>query len=160
MIIRAADLDPEGLELNLPLIIEPLSSDADEPIPVDDLFLSGRVYPRRGGIVLKGRLTGRLEIPCSRCLRVCGMSLDRPLDLLYASEPPEGKEIQVSEDDLDASFLDAGGTLDLRQVAAEQIYLELPMKPLCSPTCLGLCVRCRGDLNSGACSCKDVRSIS
>jgi len=33
--------------------------------------------------------------------------------------------------------------------------LALPFKPLCSPTCQGLCPKCGTDLNHGPCRCGD-----
>jgi uncharacterized protein len=35
----------------------------------------------------------------------------------------------------------------------EQIYLELPMKPVCREACRGLCPTCGADLNAGSCAC-------
>jgi uncharacterized protein len=35
----------------------------------------------------------------------------------------------------------------------EQFVLALPMKPLCSATCKGLCVHCGANLNQGPCAC-------
>jgi uncharacterized protein len=36
----------------------------------------------------------------------------------------------------------------------EQFYLALPMKPLCSEACHGLCPVCGTNLNRGTCDCK------
>jgi uncharacterized protein len=36
----------------------------------------------------------------------------------------------------------------------EQFYLALPMKPLCSEGCKGLCAMCGTNLNKGSCDCK------
>ena len=36
----------------------------------------------------------------------------------------------------------------------EQFLLALPMKPLCSEGCKGLCTICGTNLNRGACDCK------
>ena len=35
----------------------------------------------------------------------------------------------------------------------EQIFLTVPMKPLCREDCQGRCPRCGADLNAGACGC-------
>jgi DUF177 domain-containing protein len=160
VIIRAADLDPEGLVLDLPLELDPLRSEADEAIRVDALVVSGRVMPVRGGLSFRGRLICKVEVPCARCLVPYAMDLDRPFDLRYTFAHPSGKELQIPDEDLDCAFLEEGGILDLRQVAAEQIYLELPMKPLCRPSCRGLCAHCGADLNKGACLCEDHSLIS
>lgn len=160
MIIRAADLEQEGLEVDLPLVLDPLRSDADEAMPVHDAALTGRVLPGRGGLVLRGRLTCRVEVPCARCLALYTVDVDRRLELHYAASHPAGREIQIANEDLDCAFLEEGGVLDLAQVAAEQIYLELPMKPLCSASCRGLCSRCGENLNRGDCRCREPHSTS
>ena len=38
----------------------------------------------------------------------------------------------------------------------EQFVLTLPMKPLCSDDCKGLCPVCGTNLNRGTCDCKPV----
>ena len=157
MIIRAEDLVPEGVQIALPLEIEPLRFDADEAIRVEGLVITGRVAPCRGGLSFRGRLTGRAELACARCLRSFTMDLDRSFDVTYSLKAPSVKDYQIPDEDLDCAFLEEGGVLDLRQVATEQIYLELPMKPLCSPGCRGLCARCGGDLNTGTCRCEEIR---
>jgi uncharacterized protein len=52
----------------------------------------------------------------------------------------------------------SGEELNLLDLLTEQIELNLPMKPLCSDLCKGICLRCGADLNAGNCSCtvKDI----
>ena len=46
-----------------------------------------------------------------------------------------------------------GDELDTADLLLGQIALELPMQPLCTPECRGLCPRCGADLNLGDCGC-------
>lgn len=48
-----------------------------------------------------------------------------------------------------------GDYLDLTECLAEQALLSLPITFLCNPDCLGLCVECGKNLNSGKCQCLD-----
>ena len=153
MIIRLRDLAPEGLHVEAPLQIGPLRSDADEAIRVEEAFLRGDVRRTSRGLEIRGRLTCRALVPCARCLVPFPMAVDRTLDLRYATVPPRGKDIEIPEEDMDVDFLESEDELDLLAVATEQVYLELPMKPLCRPDCRGLCVACGGDLNRGDCRC-------
>jgi uncharacterized protein len=155
VIIRVADLEPEGVRLAMPLTLGPLTSDADEVIRVENAFLSGEVRRSSRGVVIQGRLTCEAEIPCARCLAGFRVGVDRTFTLRYAFAAPKGKDIEIAEEDLDVDFLEADGVLDLAQLASEQIYLELPMKPVCRPSCRGLCAVCGRDLNEGACGCGD-----
>ena len=40
-----------------------------------------------------------------------------------------------------------------RPLCLEQISLEVPIKPLCSKDCKGLCPKCGTDLNESKCDC-------
>jgi len=153
VIIRVADLEPEGLQIDVPLALGPLRSDADEIIRVEDAHLRGDARRSSRWLEVRGRLTCKAEVPCARCLAGFQVPVDRTFTLRYAFATPGGKDIEIAEEELDVDFLEADGELDLRLVASEQIYLELPMKPVCRPSCRGLCPVCGQDLNLGACDC-------
>ncbi|HXI03723.1 MAG TPA: DUF177 domain-containing protein [Candidatus Saccharimonadales bacterium] len=153
MIIRVADLEPEGRHVEAPLRIGPLRSDANEPICIEDAFLRGDVRRTSRGAEVLGHLICRAVVPCARCLELFPVDVDRAFHVRYAFAAPMGKDIEIPEEDLDVDFLEADGLLDLAAVASEQIYLELPMKPVCRPACRGLCPRCGENLNRGGCAC-------
>jgi uncharacterized protein len=58
----------------------------------------------------------------------------------------------VNEDDLTTAFY-SDDQIDLGELIAEQLQLAMPMKPLCSEGCKGLCAQCGTNLNAGACNC-------
>ena len=66
----------------------------------------------------------------------------------------EGGETELHREDLDLEIL-RGGDIDLGEVAAEQVFLNLPTHPLCSTDCRGLCPVCGGNRNRVACACSD-----
>jgi uncharacterized protein len=49
-----------------------------------------------------------------------------------------------------------GHRADLRAVAAEQIQLALPLKPLCREGCAGLCPTCGANRNRIECGCRST----
>ena len=106
----------------------------------------------------KVRLTGTLrtvlELECGRCLEGYTLPVDATFDLLYlpAAEAPSQGEREVEEDDLDTAFY-RDGIIDLAGLVREQLYLALPMKPLCRDDCRGLCPVCGTNLNTSSCSC-------
>jgi len=103
---------------------------------------------------LVGRVRTRLELPCSRCLEPFNVEVDAPFDLRYqphAANTGEG-EREIEEDDLDTAFYE-NDEIDLAQLMQEQFYLALPMKPLCSDDCKGLCPNCGTNLNRNTCDC-------
>jgi uncharacterized protein len=64
----------------------------------------------------------------------------------------DGRE--MAEDDPSLVLYDQP-QIDLAQVAREQCYLAVPMKPLCRPDCQGLCPHCGTNRNTGTCTCEN-----
>jgi uncharacterized protein len=160
VIIRAVDLDPEGLDIDSPLALGSLTSEADEVIRVEDVVVKGHVVPRRSGMSFRGTISGKVVVPCARCLAPFELEVARDFDLNYSTRPPDARETHIAEEDLNEAFLGEEEGIDLEQVAAEQIYLDLPMKPLCRPDCRGLCPGCAADLNGDLCRCPSSDSVS
>ena len=103
---------------------------------------------------LVGDLQTTLELPCSRCLEPYELPIDSSFDLRYLPMSENaGAEREVEEDDLSAAFY-KDDQIDLQQLMDEQFYLALPMKPLHSPDCKGLCPHCGTNLNVQACDCQ------
>ena len=134
---RTADLRDtiEGLETELAAVPD------DAPI-AGELLLESVVE----GILASGRLTGRMALRCARCLK----DFERPFSVgvseLFAIVPaPDSDEYPI----------DPEGELDPEQMVRDSVGPELPFSPLCKPDCLGLCVRCGGDLNLGECVCPE-----
>ncbi len=103
---------------------------------------------------LVGRVSGRLELTCSRCLEPYRLEVDAPFDLMYSPDQENvgDGEIEVADDDLSTAFY-RDQTIDLGGLMREQFLLALPMKPLCSDACRGLCPACGTNWNTGSCSC-------
>jgi uncharacterized protein len=103
---------------------------------------------------LDGRVQTMLELSCGRCLEPFLWPIDAAFDLNYhpqSDNTGEG-EVEVGPEDLSAAFYE-NDEIDLGQLMREQFYLSLPMKPLCTPECKGLCAVCGTNLNRGACTC-------
>ena len=103
---------------------------------------------------LSGRATTRLEVDCSRCIEPFEVPVDAVFDLRYApqSENAGDGEMEVADDDLTTAYY-REGTVDLIDLLREQFVLALPMKPLCSDACRGLCPECGTNLNRTQCDC-------
>jgi uncharacterized protein len=103
---------------------------------------------------LVGHLTAEIEQVCSRCLETFTQPVAADFDLRYVprTENAGEGEREVEEDDLTTAFYE-DEQIDLGQLILEQIHLALPMKPLCSGSCKGLCVQCGTNLNTGSCDC-------
>jgi uncharacterized protein len=103
---------------------------------------------------LAGRVETTLELGCSRCLDPFTWPVDAAFDLRYQphAENTGQPEQEVEEDDMTTAFYD-NDEIDLGQLMLEQVYLTLPMKPLCVPDCRGLCPVCGTNRNRNSCTC-------
>jgi uncharacterized protein len=102
-----------------------------------------------------GTVTARLRLECGRCLEPFEIPVHAPFDLRYAPAPSAaaGDEREVGDDDLTTAFY-RDHAIDLEELMREQFQLALPMKPLCSESCRGLCPTCGGNLNTNPCTCE------
>ena len=93
-------------------------------------------------------ITSTLSAECRRCVKPFEIDVATTLDLFFSF----GNE-SSDQDDADTRSYD-GETLDISEDARQALLLEIPMWPLCSETCEGLCPQCGTELNAGACSCE------
>lgn len=102
-----------------------------------------------------GRVTATAAFTCSRCLIDYETQLVSNFTVFFrkdVSDPADEDEIELGEQDLiSASY--SGNEIDLTHEIEEQVAMEIPLKPLCSDSCKGLCQRCGTDLNRSQCSC-------
>lgn len=126
----------------------------DEPIRCD-LHLK----PIDALIHVDGRLSTVVEADCSRCLTPfrmplntrCRFTYTKPPDLESGDEPLAEQELTPEEAGL---IPYKGDEIDLTGALQEEIIMALPMRPLCSEDCKGLCAQCGADLNQGDCGCR------
>ncbi len=108
-----------------------------------------------GHIRVDGAVSVEVAHSCSRCLSEFSRDISSRFKAYYtrsASQKSED-EVELSEEDL-ISVTYQGDEIDFSDEIAEQILLELPIKPLCSDDCSGLCSTCGADLNLNQCSCE------
>ena len=103
---------------------------------------------------VSGRARTEFEVECSRCLEPFRVPSDAAFDLRYVSQSENAGEgeREVGEGDLATAFY-RDGMLDLVELLREQFVLALPMKPLCTEECRGLCAECGTNLNKTQCGC-------
>ncbi len=131
------------------------AADEDEFTVVSEVSLSFDIEKDQTRYRLKGSLQAVLELPCSRCLEPMSWPVDTAFDVHYVSAllSVAGAESELGDEDLGTAFYE-GDALDLGQLAREQFYLALPMKPLCRVDCQGLCADCGVNRNTAICQCQ------
>ena len=102
-----------------------------------------------------GHVRTTLELECSRCLEPFAVPVDATFELRYVphAENTGDGEREIQEDDLTTAYY-REGLLDVIELLREQFQLALPMKPLCSEACRGMCPQCGTNLNRTECACR------
>jgi uncharacterized protein len=95
------------------------------------------------GLLLTGECSALTVVECVRCLKSFSHPLKWTMSEVYAFS-----EKSTSESGL---TLPEDFQIDLAPLIREYALLEIPMKPVCRPGCLGLCPVCGQDLNVRDC---------
>ncbi len=112
------------------------------------------VLPQADGVLLRGRFTAEVVQPCNRCAEDARLSLDENFDA-FEPYPAESQDGDERPDDLVLYELPRNKGLEINPAALvwQEFVLALPVKPLCSEGCKGLCPRCGADRNTETCNC-------
>ena len=136
---------------------------APEAMPREDdyrllapVVLEASATRARARVGIAGQAATTLELVCSRCLEGFPVPVTAAFDLAYLpsdAAPAGGGEVEVADEDINTAYYQHG-QIDLAELIHEQLYLVLPMKPLCKDDCRGLCPVCGANRNVTACACE------
>lgn len=92
-------------------------------------------------------------LDCSRCLEPFGVSLSGDVEFSIQEAPP-GSKISPDEVPDDEIIVDTGASeIDISDAIRESLVLEIPLKPLCTAECRGICPQCGCNRNEHDCDC-------
>jgi uncharacterized protein len=164
MEFKVSELEREPVEFDLELAPGAIDF-GEEAEQAGPLATSGRVeviHEHRGpkeivaDIRLKGRYSGKFQVPCARCVEPVEIPLEADFDLIFR---PVGVDSDAGERSISAPETEIGyyqkDSLALEDVLREQVLLSLPVRTLCKPDCKGLCPRCGANRNSQPCNCEE-----
>ena len=155
MFIDLNNIEPEGVTFDETLDLGSLHASATDPVRVIDCSLRGCALPGERGVELQARLEARLSLSCGRCLEPYQARIGVEFQLILvrrATEDLGPEETEMPAEDV-GLFQAEDGRVDLATVVTEQIYLGLPLKPVCRPDCQGLCATCGVNRNHLECDC-------
>jgi uncharacterized protein len=147
MKVLLSEIPEEGLYLELQETIE-------YDVILSPIRAQIRIEKVGTEVIIKGKLIVNVKLQCSRCLKDFLSDLYIPIDVVYHPvEELKGEDThEIKGEELDMDFY-SGEEMDLLALLKEQIVLNLPMKPLCSDSCKGICIKCGADLNVEKCTC-------
>src|SRR5215510_9430221 len=149
MVIKVSEIPEEGLRLEgVSAFPEPFQ---DRAWRLEDVLLA---VEKNGDVVfVHGRVHSRVPQLCSRCLEPYEAQVDASVETRLVPAPAaRGEERELGRDDLETDVYDHD-QIDLNALLETETTLGLPMKPLCSEGCRGLCPTCGASRNAAPCGC-------
>jgi len=114
---------------------------------------TARLLRTQNGVVARAQFATSVELECSRCLEPLEreITVDVEEEFRPSVHIVTGAPFDAPEDD--SLRIDERHVLDLTEAARQYIETTLPLQPLCSPTCRGLCPGCGMNRNQDSCTC-------
>ena len=110
-------------------------------------------------LLVQGDLTAIVGLECSRCLEEFPLPVEASLEeqFMPTIDVDTGAPIRRAElEEDDVLFeVDPNHLMDLTESVRQAILVSLPMKPLHSEDCKGICLVCGANLNEGDCGHTD-----
>ncbi|MDF2593750.1 MAG: hypothetical protein K0R69_91 [Clostridia bacterium] len=111
--------------------------------------IEGTVTRKGTRYLVKGSISSIVVLICDRCITEFEYPIHTEFYKQFTSATDEADEdediIQVTQ-----------SSIDLSDVAAEALFLAIPMKCLCREECKGICNVCGQNLNEHICNCQDA----
>ena len=143
---RAGEMKIYELDIQTPekVGVELISVPVGEIIEVD-----ARLESVTEGILLTAQIFAVAKGECTRCLDPIAVDIERKIQELYyyaqkAERPKKKKPVEEDDLDVEEELMMEGDIMDLEGPIRDAIVLALPINPLCSDQCQGLCQQCGG----------------
>ncbi len=115
------------------------------------VFFDGWAESTPGGVTVAGRVAAPYVGVCRRCLGEAPGQLSVEVRELFL-DPRQRPEAFTEEGE--EPYPVGPEELDVQPLVRDACILELPLAPLCSESCAGLCPTCGANLNEATCSCE------
>ncbi|MDA0769699.1 MAG: DUF177 domain-containing protein [Chloroflexi bacterium] len=128
----------------------------------DDSFrVVGEIHMLRTekGIWVKAKLSTDMACSCSRCLVEFDQAIEFDIqeEFLPRFDIDTGARLSSPTEYDEDFYISQNHILDLKDAAGQYVYMNTPMKPVCSEQCKGLCLNCGVNRNEQACTCQENR---
>ncbi|MDO4711223.1 MAG: DUF177 domain-containing protein [Peptostreptococcaceae bacterium] len=143
-------LNGERLTLNVDIRFDPDELDDEHGIRyLSPLDIKGIIRNTGSFLELKAKIATDISVDCARCLAEVELPIDLDVEAILMTED------QRSWDDEYDSFVIEKEEIDMASLASSEILQFIPLQPLCSEGCHGLCSGCGADLNEEECTCEE-----
>lgn len=118
-----------------------------------EVRLDGSVESVIGGVIVAGTVRAGWVGTCRRCLEEASGELAVEVRELFRDAAAVASEGDASAEE---SYVVGGDELDVEPLVHDACILELPLAPVCSESCRGICPHCGANLNTGECTCAET----
>ncbi|MHB1987154.1 MAG: YceD family protein [Acidimicrobiales bacterium] len=120
-----------------------------------EVHFVGWVESTPGGVTVAGRVTAPWSGMCRRCLETARGTIEADVRELCI----DPRDTSIGEPDVtrsdDEMYRLGADELDIEPIVRDACILDLPLAPLCSESCGGLCPSCGANRNKEMCSCAE-----
>ena len=155
MRIHIDKIPPEGLKIRCKFEPEDIDTQDIDGSIQKSVHFQGEIQRLNNDFIINGIIEGSWSVQCARCLDLFDLnaSSNFRIHLKHRVLSEDNSEFEGFENEhLDESTF-SGDIINLSDIIREQMILQLPIKPLCSEDCKGLCPICGINLNHGDCDC-------
>ncbi len=108
-------------------------------------------------VTIDGALDVSASLACGRCLEEFDieLSVTMSIKLVPGTELPDSPEMELRGEDLDIYYYE-GDEINIDPFIYEEVILNMPVRPLCSEACKGICPQCGKNKNTEQCDCPEA----
>lgn len=120
----------------------------------DNIFIDAKITTEGPVLFVDGSIKTTINLICSRC----GVDYLYDIDVYFhcheepLNQASKEDSIFILKKDLDIDHYE-GNEIEINDIFREQLFLAVPMHPLCKEDCRGLCPVCGKNLNTDKCDC-------
>ncbi len=107
-------------------------------------------------VAIDGPVNVAARVACCRCLEEFDieLSLAMSIKLIPGTGFADSPEMELHGEDLDVYYYE-GDEIDIDPFVYEEVMLNMPVRPLCSEACKGICPQCGKNRNIETCDCPE-----
>ena len=128
-------------------------------LEVEDIHIGGPIYSHLQllrsdqNVYINANFSTSVTVECRRCLESFETDIKAEMKLHFSPANQSQKSDVNSDDTGERQY--SGDSIDFSEETCQALVLEIPVWPLCSESCEGLCARCGQNLNVSECRCHE-----
>lgn len=108
-------------------------------------------------IYVKADVSTEIEMQCGKCLEMFLCDIAAMFEVQFTTNHSDNREDSADIEEGERIF--DGETFDISEDTRRALVIQVPVWPLCSQECEGLCMNCGANLNEENCTCEDIDII-